>query len=141
MVHILRRWSGRAAATVLVAQVAAAAAHADVCDDWLRQHVQYEAEIVRGYLTGASQESLDNAVFELLQREAYLTSCDLSVDFARRELVGYRLAGRTPDEYGAAVVESVLEKGGLDLGLRSLLPAHAEPAASVARRSARDVRR
>ena len=60
---------------------------------------------------------LDASLFELLQREAWLSSCELSPDASREELVGWRLVGRTPDLYAAAVVESVLERGGFDPGL------------------------
>ncbi len=33
-------------------------------------------------------------------------------------MVGWRLVGRTPDDYGGAVLESVLERAGLDMDLR-----------------------
>ena len=39
--------------------------------------------MVKRYLGRAPQRELDEAVFELLQREAYLTSCDQSVRAAR----------------------------------------------------------
>ncbi len=97
-----------------------AAQAADSCREWRGEHRRFKTEVVRLYLTGAPQAELDAAVFELLQREAFLTSCDVSVEGARNELVGWRLVGRAPDEYGAAVVESVLERGGFDLELRRL---------------------
>jgi hypothetical protein len=56
----------------------------------------------------------------VLQREAYLTSCDISVDGGRDELVGWRLVDRLPEEYGSAVVESVLERAGFQIELRTL---------------------
>jgi len=74
--------------------------------------------VVRGYLGGAPQSELDGALFELLQREAWLTACDLSVEGARAELVGWRLVGRSPDYYAAAVLESILAQGGFELDLR-----------------------
>jgi hypothetical protein len=80
----------------------------------------WKTEVVRRYLHGAPQREVDDAIFEMLQREAYLTSCDVSVAAARGELVGWRLVGRMPEEYGSAVLESVLERAGFDLGLRSL---------------------
>jgi len=73
------------------------------------------------YLTGAPQREIDGALFEMLQREAYLTSCDVSAQGSRGVLVGWRLVGRNPDEYGSAVLESVLERAGFDVGLRSEL--------------------
>ena len=83
--------------------------------------------MLRRYLRGAPEREVDAAVFELLQREAYLTSCEVSVEGGRDKLVGWRLVGRTPDEYGSAVAESVLERAGFDLSLRSLF----EPAPSA----------
>jgi hypothetical protein len=66
----------------------------------------------------APRSELDAALFELLQREAWLTACELSVEGARAELVGWRLVGRSPDHYAGAVLESVLDQGGFDLDLR-----------------------
>jgi hypothetical protein len=73
------------------------------------------------YLRGAPQRELDEAVFEILQREAYLTSCDTSARSARGAMVGWRLVGRRPDEFASAVLESVLERSGFDVSLRSRL--------------------
>jgi hypothetical protein len=83
--------------------------------------------VVRGYLGGAPQPELDVALFELLQREAWLTACDLSVEGARAELVGWRLVGRSPDHYATAVLESVLAQGGFDLDLRRWVAGAAVP--------------
>jgi hypothetical protein len=70
----------------------------------------------------------------VLQREAYLTSCEISVDGGRQDLVGWRLVGRMPEEYGSAVVESVLERAGFATELRR----HFQPrAARVAARGRR----
>jgi hypothetical protein len=76
--------------------------------------------VVRLYLGGAPQRELDTALFEMFQREAYLTSCDTSVQAGRGDMVGWRLVGRPPEDYGSAVLESVLERAGFDVGLRSL---------------------
>ena len=81
----------------------------------------WRSEVVRLYLNGASQRALDEAVFELVQREAYLTSCPASVPAARPVMVGWRLVDRSPDDYASAVVESLLEQAGFDLSLRSLV--------------------
>jgi hypothetical protein len=87
---------------------------------------------MRRYLLGAPQRELDAAIFEMLQREAYLTSCDISVQGSRGVLVGWRLVGRSPDEYGSAVLEAVLERAGFDVGLREQLgDAVIQPAADV----------
>jgi len=110
----------------------AAQAGSDSCREWRLEHCTWKAESMRRYLTGAPQRELDAAIFEMLQREAYLTSCDISVEGSRGVLVGWRLVGRSPDEYGSAVVESVLERAGFDVGLRDQLgDALSEPAADV----------
>jgi hypothetical protein len=99
------------------------------CREWLREHCDWKARAISHYLTGAPQRELDIAVFEILQREAYLTSCEVSARESRAPMVGWRLVGRTPDDYGGAVLESVLERAGLDLDLRdSLGDADAPPA-------------
>jgi hypothetical protein len=113
------------AASLLVASSAAAAG--DSCREWRLEHRGWKTEVLRRYLRGAPERDVDAAVFELLQREAYLTSCEVSVEGGRDELVGWRLVGRTPDEYGSAVAESVLGRAGFDLSLRSLF----EPAPSA----------
>ncbi len=138
-----RRGAAGAAALVLAASAGAAAAESDPCREWVSEHERWKKEVVGRYLSPVPQEDLDKAVFELLQREAYLTSCDESVRAGRAERVAWRMLDRLPDEYAAAVVESLLESAGFDLGLDELrggLPA-AEPRAargrSLARRGAR----
>ncbi len=86
--------------------------------------------MVQRYLRGAPNRGVDAAIFEMLQREAYLTSCDVSVAAARGELVGWRLVGRMPEEYGSAVLESVLERAGFDVGLRGIFEAESQPMSS-----------
>ena len=98
-----------------------ALAAGDPCREWQDEHAKWRAEVVRLYLNGASQRALDEAVFELVQREAYLTSCPTSVPAVRPVMVGWRLVDRSPDDYASAVVESVLEQAGFDLSLRSLV--------------------
>jgi len=109
------------AAWVLVGAglTAAAPAAADSCREWAVEHAGWKAEAVRRYLDGSTSQQLETAIFELLQREAYLTSCDLPVQRARERFLGWRLVGRTPDEYGRAVVESVLAESGMDLEVRN----------------------
>jgi hypothetical protein len=116
--------AGAACAAALAAAMlagVAAQAGSDSCREWRLEHCTWKAESMRRYLTGAPQRELDAAIFEMLQREAYLTSCDISVQGSRGVLVGWRLVGRSPDEYGSAVVESVLERAGFDVGLREQL--------------------
>ena len=121
--NTLRFGRRAAAAWVLVGAglTAAAPASADgaSCREWSAEHQAWKAETVRRYLEGVPRDSLDTAVFELLQREAFLTSCDFSVGRARETFVGWRLVGLSPDDYGRAVVESVLAEAGLALDLRS----------------------
>jgi hypothetical protein len=109
------------AASLFVASSAGAAG--DSCREWRLEHRGWKTEALRRYLRGAPEREVDAAVFEMLQREAYLTSCEISVEGGRDELVGWRLVGRTPDEYGSAVAESVLGRAGFDLSLRSLFGA------------------
>ena len=116
---------------VLPLFVHAAQADTQSCREWRAEHHEYEAEVLRRFLRGAPQASIDDAVFELLQREAWLTSCDVSVRVGRSELVGWRLAQRVPDEYGNAVVESILERAGFDVGLRNLFGEAVPPMAQV----------
>ena len=116
-----------------------ASADSESCREWRGEHREWKTTVLRRTLRGAPQSALDDAVFELLQREAWLTSCDVSVQVGRDELVGWRLAGRLPDEYANAVLESVLERAGFDVRLRGLFD---EPAPTVANaRSFRPVRR
>jgi len=117
-------WIGRGVggAALMMSLLVGVSAHADdeSCREWRGEHRAWKTEGLRRYLRGAPQRELDEAVFEVLQREAYLTSCDISVEGGRDELVGWRLVDRLPEEYGSAVVESVLERAGFELELRSL---------------------
>ena len=115
------------AASLLVG--AAAAGGDDSCREWEREHCQWKAEAMRLYLRGEPQRALDAAIFEMLQREAYLTSCEVSVQVSRDAMVGWRLVGRLPDDYGGAVLEAVLERAGFDLDLRRGLPEAVDPPA------------
>jgi hypothetical protein len=113
------RW----AALLAILAASALAAHRagavpQSCRDWRGEHRRWTIEAVRLYLTGAPERELDGALFEMLQREAYLTSCDVTLAGARAELVGWRLLERTPEEYPSAVLESILERAGFDLELR-----------------------
>ncbi len=132
-------WSGMGVGgCVLVALLlfaGGASAELDSCREWRAEHRKWKTEVVRRYLRGAPNRGVDAAIFEMLQREAYLTSCDVSVAAARGELVGWRLVGRMPEEYGSAVLESVLERAGFDVGLRGIF--EAEPQPMSASRSAR----
>jgi hypothetical protein len=106
--------------------LAAAPASADSCREWSQEHWELKADVVRLYLAGASQETLDASVFELLQREAYMTSCDTRAQVDRAHQVGWRMLDRSPDEYASAVIEGLLVDGGLDLSLRGLFEASNE---------------
>ena len=110
-----------AAAWVLVGAglIVAAPATADSCREWRAEHHHWKTEVVRRYLDGSPNKAIDTAVFELLQREAYLTSCNLPLARARGTFVGWRLVNLGPDEYPRAVVESLLEESGLGLDVRS----------------------
>ena len=121
-----KRLGGGVAAAALTASLlvaSSAAAASDSCREWRLEHRGWKTEALRRYLRGAPEREVDAAVFELLQREAYLTSCEISVEGGRDELVGWRLVGRTPEEYGSAVAESVLGRAGFDLSLRRLFEA------------------
>jgi hypothetical protein len=134
-VTFARRIASGACLAVLAAALlvgSAAQGGSDSCREWRREHCAWKAESMRRYLLGAPQRELDAAIFEMLQREAYLTSCDISVQGSRGVLVGWRLVGRSPDEYGSAVLEAVLERAGFDVGLREQLgDAVIQPAADV----------
>jgi hypothetical protein len=134
-----KRRRGGVAGAVLTASLLAASstgAAGDSCREWRLEHRGWKTEALRRYLRGAPEREVDAAVFELLQREAYLTSCEISVEGGRDELVGWRLVGRTPEEYGSAVAESVLGRAGFDLSLRSLFEAAPSAvAAAPSRRS------
>ena len=119
------------AALIAVALLAATTSGAsDSCREWKLEHRDWKTLAVSRYLRGAPQRELDEAVFEMLQREAYLTSCEVSVEGGRSELVGWRLVGRLPEDYGSAVVESVLERAGFDLALREMFAINAAPMVS-----------
>lgn len=115
-----RRLAALAAAGLATGVAAAASAASDPCRDWEDEHTDYKARVVHGYLTSAPQGQLDADVFELIQREAYLTSCPDSVAAERSHRVGWRLVGLGTDGYAGAVVDSVLEQGGFALDLRPL---------------------
>jgi hypothetical protein len=119
------------AASLLAASVAGAGDES--CREWRHEHRLWKTEALRRYLRGAPQLEVDAAVFELLQREAYLTSCETSVAVGHGELVGWRLVGRTPEDYGSAVVESVLERAGFDVELSGLFDAPAAGGAGSGR--------
>ncbi len=97
-----------------------ARAESQTCREWREEHRDWKVQAIRRYLKGATGREVDEALFELMQREAYLTSCETRVNFGRSELVGWRLVGRIPEEYGSAVLESVLAQGGFDLELQGL---------------------
>ena len=105
-----------AACTLLLAGGAGAAS--ETCREWTREHEHWKARVVGLALVAAPQREIDAAVFEMMQREAYLTSCPARVDAQRPHLVGWRLVDLSPDEYARAVLESVLEESGFDLDLR-----------------------
>jgi hypothetical protein len=117
-------WMG--ALLLLLASTAAQAAN-DPCSEWQAEQTYWKARVLQLYLSGAPQRPLDEALFELMQREAYLTSCPDPVEVQRAERVGWRLVGRAPDEYGSAVAESVLEQAGFPVDLRRLFDAEAWP--------------
>jgi hypothetical protein len=106
----------------------------DACREWRAEHQRTLGEVVRAWLAGAPPSELDAAIFELLQREVWLGSCDLPDETLRRELVGWRLVGRAPERYGAAVVESVLERAGFDPALGHLFRRRAAAAGTDAPR-------
>jgi hypothetical protein len=130
----IERGVGGAALLASLLVAGAAGAASDSCREWRFEHREWKIETLRRYLHGAPQREVDAAVFELLQREAYLTSCEVSVEGGRDEWVGWRLVGRTPEDYGSAVVESILERAGFDLGLRSLFEARTPKLAARAAR-------
>ncbi len=106
-----------------------ALAQGDTCHQWRDEHRDWTVRVVRLYLTGGGRHELDTALFELLQREAYLTSCDTSLARARESFVGWRLVGRTPDEYAAEVVETLLLRAGFPDRLSEFFGADIDSAA------------
>ena len=127
----IARGIGGAALAAGLLLAGSAAADNESCREWRQDHLAWKTEVLRRYLKGASQRDVDAAVFEVLQREAYLTSCEISVRSGRDELVGWRLVDRNPEEYGSVVVESVLDRAGFDLGLESIFSAPRERVAKA----------
>ena len=114
-------WSwGAVAAVAVLALSGVASADSSACREWRAEHIQWKTEVIRRFLGGAPQRVLDEALFEMLQREAYLTACDIPVGVARCEMVGWRLGDRAPDEYASAVLESVLDQAGFEVEVREL---------------------
>ena len=111
----------RIVATALITLLCATSAQAvsETCREWQSEHAEWKARVLGLALEDAPRRVLDEAVFELLQREAYLTSCPARIASQRIHMVGWRLVDRSPDEFASAVVESVLEEGGFDLTLRN----------------------
>jgi hypothetical protein len=93
-------------------------ASAEPCHEWEHEHRTGKATVAHLYLQDAPQEDLDAAMFGLLRTEALLSSCQIPVSVARCEMIGWRLVGRFPSEYGSTVLESLLEQAGLDLALQ-----------------------
>ena len=118
---------------ILVGGAVDARADEAACREWQEEHCAWKAETLRRSLVEAPRPEVEAALFELLQREAFLTACDMPVDHARSTLVGWRLVGRPADEYGDAVLESILVRSGLDLDLRASF----EPQPSNLRSAAR----
>lgn len=110
--------SGLLAGVMLLAGAARAG---EPCRDWAEEHESWRATSLRRTLDGSAPSERDAALFELVQREAYLTACPEVGPGQQSSLIGWRLVGRSPAEYGSVVAESVLEQGGFDLSLRSLL--------------------
>ena len=52
-------------------------------------------------------------------------------------MVGWRLVGRVPDDYGSVVVEALLDNAGFDVDLRDQLTVHDTAVASRPPRGAR----
>lgn len=118
-----RRMVAGAGGVVLVSGLigaGVASASTDTCREWRAEHRRWKSEALTRVLLGAPERDIDAAIFEVLQREAYLTSCEISLEGGRDELVGWRLVGRPPEEYGSAVAESLLERAGFDLDLNPL---------------------
>ncbi len=134
------RWNAIAGLSLLLT-AGGAAADAESCREWRREHCTWSARAISHYLGGAPQKEIDEAIFELLQREAYLTSCEASVESSRRSMVGWRLVGRMPDEYGSVVVEALLDNAGFDIDLRDQLTIDDTAVASNAPRDARFLQR
>ncbi len=104
---------------LVVLLAGSAQAGSETCRDWMREHADWKGKVLGRSLADAPQRPIDEAVFELMQREAYLTSCPTRVRKLRPHMIGWRLVDRDVDGYAAAVIESILEEGGLDLDLRT----------------------
>jgi len=121
--RIWRQMTAGAGGAVLVSSLVgagAAAANPDSCREWRAEHRRWKTEALVRVLLGAPERDVDDAIFEVLQREAYLTSCETSLEGGRDAFLGWRLVGRPPEEYGSAVAESLLERAGFDLDLKPL---------------------
>jgi len=117
------RWVSVAAVVAMLAAVASpglARGETDACVEWRVEHRDWKIEALQATLRGRPQAAIDETIFEVLQREAYLTSCETAVPVARAEWIGWRLAERSPDQYGAALLETVLAQGGFDFELAEL---------------------
>jgi hypothetical protein len=116
--------AGRLGALITAAAVlfaaSASAGHSDACREWRAEHSELKGRAAGLVLSGAPQAKIDGVVFELLQREAYMSACRTSVARGRGEMVGWRLIGRPAASFGTAVLESILEQSGFDLSLASL---------------------
>jgi len=110
-----------ALALLLSLSASASSASADSCRGWQVEQREAGERVLGLYLSGAPDRQLDLAMFELLQKEAYLTACPLSVEFARSYLVGWRLVGRPRSDFASAVVDSLLGRAGYDVELAGLL--------------------
>ena len=112
----------RLVAVGLCALLAGAAAEASqTCREWWHDHEEWKAQVIGLYLSDASQREVDEAMFELVQLEAYLTACAGPLPAQRARLVSHRTLGRPVDEFAAAVAEGVLEQSGFDLSLDDVL--------------------
>ena len=95
-------------------------ADSDACRDWRVEHGDWKIEALQAFLRSRPRAAQDETMFEVLQREAYLTSCDPDLRVTRSEMVGWRVVGRSPDESPVVLVESVLVAGGFDIELRRI---------------------
>ena len=111
-------------ATVLAGSAAGAT---EPCRNWHAEHAEHKAKVLGLHLRGASQARIDAAMFDLLQREAPLTSCGVDSRSGRPELVGWRIVGRPRGAYASAVVESVLSMAGFELDLAQRLGIGSDP--------------
>ncbi len=108
-------------------------ATADSCRDWTREHQAMKAKAIRLYLQGAPSGELDALLFDLLQHEAYLTSCNIPARVARCQMIGWRLADRPTADFARAPLESVLEDAGFPVDMRDWFDVDREPEVAAAR--------